>query len=107
MVAARFARVVCDGSCAFAQNEDGESDYGVLIMENEKKDRSNWVVRVVRMEDVPEEDHRYTAVEGLLAMWPLAIQAWSIKYAADGLGEKIDVQSKLQRHVVRIIRPQS
>jgi hypothetical protein len=76
-------------------------------MENEKKDRSKWVVRVARMEDVADEEPHYTPEEGFAAVWPLTIQAWMMKSAAsENPDEKFDVQSRLQRHVHRIIRPQ-
>jgi hypothetical protein len=43
-----------------------------------------------------------------MAMWQLALNAWAFKTAAEGgdTAERFDAQSRLQRHVVRVIRSQ-
>jgi hypothetical protein len=76
-------------------------------MSKSLKDRSNWAVRIVRMKD-SEDDYRFKPAEGLAAMWQLALDAWALKFAASSrIKEGFNAQSRLQRHVIRIVRPQS
>ena len=63
-------------------------------MENNRK-----IVRITRLEDQGEEGDlkETTAAERLGMMWQLTVDAWLFK------GEDI-AQSRLQRHITRILR---
>ena len=62
-------------------------------------ERENYPVRMVRKGDEEEDPYlKETTPEArLLMMWPLTIQAWAFK------GEDIR-ESRLSRHVVRVLR---
>lgn len=63
------------------------------------RDRSELPVRWTRLEDQGKERdlEGTTAAERLAMMWPLTVQAWAF------MGEDV-AESRLPRHVVRIIR---
>ena len=73
-------------------------------MHNEATQRAHWLVRVSKLTD-EMEPLPISPAEGLAMMWPLALDAWAIKMAAEGRQD--DAQSRLQRHVVRLVRTQS
>lgn len=73
-------------------------------MRKEAAQRAHWPVRVAKLADETEPSPLPPA-EGLAMMWPLALDAWAIKTAAEG--QQDDAQSRLQRHVVRLVRAQS
>jgi hypothetical protein len=68
--------------------------------------RKNWPVRIIRqVDDSPSQ--RLSPAEGLGAMWQLTLDAWALKLAAEGeeAAERYNALSRLQRHIVRIVRP--
>ncbi|CAM2067075.1 hypothetical protein SCOR_16980 [Sulfidibacter corallicola] len=62
-------------------------------------DRSELPVRVLRLGGDEPDPYlkRTTPAERLEMMWPLTVEAWAFK------GEDVS-ESRLQRHVVRVIR---
>ena len=62
-------------------------------------DRSHYAVRIVKKGEDERDPYleQTTPAERLLMMWPLTVQAWAFK------GEDVS-ESRLQRHVVRVIK---
>ena len=81
------------------ESEDTEVGLYGKMRQGETMERQDYPVRVLRKGD--KEDDPYlkgtTAQERLLMMWPLALQAWAFK------GED-HRESRLSRHVVRVLR---
>jgi hypothetical protein len=67
-------------------------------------DRSQYPTRRRRLQDA--EDHSYirglTMSERVMMVWPLTLQAWAF---LDGMSNKEkDLEPRLRRHVVRVVR---
>ena len=72
-------------------------------MENSlAKDRSHWPVKIGRLSDAELDlDPEPVSPEQALEMiWPLTLDAWAFMKGTDA-------ESRLQRHVVRVIRGKS
>jgi hypothetical protein len=61
-------------------------------------DRSQWPVRLRRLHDPEPDDLRdRTPGERMMMVWPITVTAWAFK------GEPVG-ESRLSRHIVRVLR---
>ncbi len=73
--------------------ESGVPSYTYLM----KRERQSLITNIRRLDDTSPEASTTTPSERLLMMWELTRTAWAF------MGEPID-ESRLQRHVVRVVR---
>lgn len=64
-------------------------------------DRSDFKVKLSKLKDESDSQFKdFTPAELMSMVWPLTLEAWS-------LTENFNAESRLQRHITKLIRPES